>query len=151
MPESVDYDTSVINVSPSGMKASAETLHTYSESVATGLKNIKTQLDSLQIAWQGDSAKAAEEVSNEWIRVISGLFGTEDEPDKGVLNALANGVSSAASNFTNAESGVTKAFNQFRSELSGGGDGGDEDPKDTPPEEVTDTNKTAVTMTFPDN
>ncbi|GEB54307.1 WXG100 family type VII secretion target [Streptomyces cacaoi] len=151
MPESVDYDTSVINVSPSGMKASAETLHTYSESVATGLKNIKTQLDSLQIAWQGDSAKAAEEVSNEWIRVISGLFGTEDEPDKGVLNALANGVSSAASNFANAESGVTKAFNEFRNQLSAGGDGGDEDPKDTPPEEVTDTNKTAVTMTFPDN
>ncbi|MFE7184279.1 WXG100 family type VII secretion target [Streptomyces erythrochromogenes] len=143
-----DYDVSVIDVSPKGMRTTATQLKALALDVSESLGLINTTLGGLRIAWQGRAASDADEVTREWLRVITELFGTEEHPDKGVLPTLADGLGMASGNFSKAEDGIAKLFTDFRNALTSGGGEGDP-PKDTPPEEVTDTNKTAVTMTFP--
>ncbi|MFE7114985.1 WXG100 family type VII secretion target [Streptomyces sp. NPDC057654] len=141
-----DYDTSVISVSPSGLKTVGKELAGLSKDVVTSLNKIHTTLDGLKVSWQGKAASDADEVNEEWMRVMKELFGTKEDPHKGVLPALADGVGMAAFNFSTAEDGVAEAFTKFREGLTS--KSGDDKPKDTPPDAVTDTNKTAVTMTF---
>ncbi|KOG85063.1 WXG100 family type VII secretion target [Streptomyces varsoviensis] len=142
-----DYDTSVISVSPSGLKTVGKELATLSGDVVKSLNTIHGALDGLKVSWQGKAASDADEVNEEWLRVMTELFGTKEDPHKGVLPALADGVGMAAYNFSTAEDGLADAFTKFREGLAEK-TGGDDKPKDTPPEAVTDTNKTAVTMTF---
>ncbi|MFJ6573535.1 hypothetical protein ACIQNU_39635 [Streptomyces sp. NPDC091292] len=139
--EAANYDLSVIDVSPAGMNVTSKTLVELSLAVAERIGTILTTLNGLRLAWQGQAAMDAEKVQNEWTRVMTELFGTEEDPSLGVLPALADGVGMAWGNFSVAEQGVTKIFTEFLTNLTGTG-GGD-------PEEVTDTNRTAVTMTFP--
>ncbi|MDH6513825.1 hypothetical protein M2163_009202 [Streptomyces sp. SAI-135] len=139
--ETADYDLSVIDVSPVGLNVTSRALVELSSSVADRISTIYTTLNGLRVAWQGQAASDAEEVQNEWTRVMTELFGTEEDPSRGVLPALADGVGMAWGNFSVAEQGVTKIFTEFLTNLTATG-GGD-------PEEVTDTNRTAVTMTFP--
>jgi uncharacterized protein YukE len=146
--DKADYDTSVIAVSPLNMQTTGGQLSKLAQDVADSLTTINTQLASLKVAWQGKSAADADEVAQDWLRVITELFGTEEEPSKGVLPALADGVHMSWANFSGTEDGIRKLFADFHTALSGSGSGDGEDSKDTP-KEVTDTNQTAVTMTFP--
>lgn len=139
--EAANYDISVIDVSPAGMNATSKTLVELSLSVVERISTIQTSLSGLRLAWQGQAATDAEKVQNEWTRVMKELFGTEEDPSLGVLPTLADGVGMAWGNFSVAEQGVTKIFTEFITNLTATG-GGD-------PQEVTDTNRTAVTMTFP--
>lgn len=140
--EAANYDISVIDVSPAGMNATSKTLVELSLSVVERISTINTTLSGLRLAWQGQAATDAEKVQNEWTRVMRELFGTEEDPSLGVLPTLVDGVGMAWGNFSVAEQGVTKIFTEFITNLTATGGGGD-------PEEVTDTNRTAVTMTFP--
>lgn len=140
--EGANYDTSVIDVSPMGMDTTSQALVKLALSVAERIGTIHTTLSGLHVAWQGQAASDADAVQAEWTRVMKELFGTEEEPALGVLPTLADGVGMASGNFTAAEDGITKIFTEFITNLTATGGGGD-------PEEVTDTNRTAVTMTFP--
>lgn len=142
-----DYDVSVIDVSPRGMNTTATQLKNLAQDVADSLTRVKATLDGLRLTWEGRSAKEADEVAQDWVRVTTELFGTKDDPKQGVLNALADGVGMASGNFSKAEDAIAQAFSEFRQALAPG-DGKSDPPKDTPPESVTDTNKTAITMTF---
>ncbi|MDH6565084.1 hypothetical protein M2160_000105 [Streptomyces sp. SAI-117] len=139
--ETANYDISVIDMSPVGLNVTSRSLVELSKSVAEHISTINTTLYGLRVAWQGQAASDAEEVQNEWTRVMTELFGTEEDPSRGVLPALADGVGMAWGNFSVAEQGVTKIFTEFLTNLTATGSGD--------PEEVTDTNRTAVTMTFP--
>ncbi|MDT0549353.1 MULTISPECIES: WXG100 family type VII secretion target [Streptomyces] len=139
--EAANYDISVIDVSPAGLNVTSKSLVELSNSVAERIGTIHTTLNGLRVAWQGQAASDAEKVQNEWTRVMTELFGTEENPSLGVLPALADGVGMAWGNFSVAEQGVTKIFTEFITNLTATGSGD--------PGEVTDTNRTAVTMTFP--
>ena len=139
--EAANYDISVIDASPAGLNVTSKSLVELSNSVAERIGTIHTTLNGLRVAWQGQAASDAEKVQNEWARVMTQLFGTEEDPSLGVLPTLADGVGMAWSNFSVAEQGVTKIFTEFLTNLTATGSGD--------PEEVTDTNRTAVTMTFP--
>ncbi|MFJ8599783.1 WXG100 family type VII secretion target [Streptomyces shenzhenensis] len=139
--EAANYDISVIDVSPAGLDVTSKALVELSKSVAERIGTIHTTLNGLRVAWQGQAASDAEKVQNEWARVMTELFGTEEDPSLGVLPTLADGVAMAWGNFSVAEQGVTKIFTEFLTNLTATGSGD--------PEEVTDTNRTAVTMTFP--
>ncbi|MEU1299251.1 WXG100 family type VII secretion target [Streptomyces shenzhenensis] len=139
--EAANYDISVIDVSPAGLDVTSKALVELSKSVAERIGTIHTTLNGLRVAWQGQAASDAEKVQNEWARVMTELFGTEEDPSLGVLPTLADGVGMAWGNFSVAEQGVTKIFTEFLTNLTATGSGD--------PEEVTDTNRTAVTMTFP--
>ena len=151
-----DYDTSTINVSPLGMSATVKSLTDLSQNVADSLGVINTQLAGLRVAWEGKAASDAEVVNKQWMAVMTDLFGTEEDPSKGVLSALAGGLDRASANFSKAERGVASIFKEFHDGLQpeGGGEGGgsksDEDAYPTDqPDDQTDTNNTAVTLKFP--
>ncbi|WP_030880910.1 WXG100 family type VII secretion target [Streptomyces varsoviensis] len=91
-----DYDTSVISVSPSGLKTVGKELATLSGDVVKSLNTIHGALDGLKVSWQGKAASDADEVNEEWLRVMTELFGTKEDPHKGVLPALADGVGARA-------------------------------------------------------
>jgi uncharacterized protein YukE len=135
-----DYDVSVITVSPSGLNTIATNLVGLGQAISDSLVTINNTLSGLRVAWQGQAASDAEDLNQNWMRVMTELFGTEDDPDKGVLPALADGVAMASGNFSVTEVGVTSLFKRFTGTAS------DDDKR---PDPVTDTNQTAVTMTFP--
>ncbi|WP_409055175.1 WXG100 family type VII secretion target [Streptomyces sp. SYP-A7185] len=138
-----DYDLSVIDVSPGGMTSTSKQLADLALVVSERIGAINTTLGGLRVAWQGKAASDAEELSKEWTRVMTALFGTVENPLLGVLPTLADGLGMASGNFSVAEVGVTNLFKEFLANQSAEGDPG------AAPEEITDTNRTAVTMTFP--
>ncbi|MEW2519464.1 WXG100 family type VII secretion target [Actinacidiphila alni] len=137
--DSTNYDVSVLKISPSGMNTVAGNLHDLGQAVSDSLVTINNTLSGLRVAWQGKAASDADDLNKEWVRVMTELFGTKDDPSKGVLPTLADGVGMVSANFSAAEDGITDLFKNFTN-TSGSND---------KPEAVTDTNKTAVTMTFP--
>lgn len=141
-----DYDVSVLDISPSGLKTAGDRLVEHSKSVAESLGTIQKQLEGLRLAWQGKAASAADDVNKEWLRVMTELFGTEEDPHKGVLSTLADGVGMAAFNFAATENAIAGAFAKFRAGLT---DTSGKKPDDKAPDAQTDPNLTAVTMTFP--
>lgn len=161
--DETNYDVSLIDVSPEGMNTLATKLVDLAQAAVDSLGRINTQLEGLRLAWAGKAASDAREVADEWVRVCTELFGTEENPEKGVLPVLADGLGMASGNFSKAEVGVAELFTKFRGEFadtieamesedsgedSGKDDDDDEDPSYDTPDEVTDTNKTAITMTF---
>lgn len=135
-----NYDVSVIDVSPLGMNTTAGNLVDLGQTVSDSLLAINNVLSGLRVAWQGKAASDADELNKEWMRVMTNLFGTEENPEKGVLPTLADGVGMASANFSAAEVGITELFKNFVNTS--------DSDKDRP-DPVTDTNQTAVTMTFP--
>ncbi|MCX4768734.1 WXG100 family type VII secretion target [Streptomyces sp. NBC_01260] len=142
-----DYDTSLLDASPQGMASSAKRLLDLSKEVSETTQAIGDRIFGLRLRWEGKAAADAQAVVDEWNRVMRELFGFKDDPKPAVLPTLADGVGSAEHNYSIAENGITGAFGKFHDALTGGGDG--KDLKDTPPGAETDTNKTAITMTFP--
>ncbi|RDD83932.1 WXG100 family type VII secretion target [Streptomyces parvulus] len=142
--ESANYDISVIDVSPMGMDTTATALFNLAKDLVDSIGTINSTLSGLRVAWQGRAASDAEEVQTEWTRVMTETFGTEEDPSLGVLPTLADGVGMASGNFSVAEVGITQLFKEFTTNLTDTGEGGGGDPAP-----VTDTNRTAVTMTFP--
>jgi len=142
-----DYDSSSLKISPQGMASSAEKLAELSKEVSETTKAIGDRIFGLRLRWEGKAASDAQAVVDEWNRVMRELFGLKDDDTPAVLPVLAGGVSDAEHNYSLTENGIKEGFDKFHDALTGGGDG--EDPKDTPPAEETDTNKTAITMTFP--
>jgi uncharacterized protein YukE len=144
-----DYDQVTIAAVPEGMFTKAQDLSNLAGRVADSLSRIQTTLESLVLdSWKGESQQEATDLANRWNDVMTDLFGTEDKPDDGVLNALADGVSSASGNFTKAEDGVIGIFNEFFSNLQGPPPSPDKPP---PPEDDLDANNTAITVDYPGN
>lgn len=135
-----NYDVSVIDVSPLGMNTTAGNLVDLGQTVSDSLLTINKVLSELRVAWQGEAASDADELNKEWLRVMTNLFGTVENPEKGVLPTLTDGVGMASANFSTAEVGITDLFKNFVNTS--------DSDKDRP-DPVTDTNQTAVTMTFP--
>ncbi|MCS0603527.1 WXG100 family type VII secretion target [Streptomyces sp. LP11] len=143
----IDYDSSTFKVSPQGMDSSARKLVELSKEVSKTSQAIGDRIFGLRLRWEGKAASDAQAVVDEWNRVMRELFGFKDDDTPAVLPVLAGGVSDAEHNYSLVENGIKSGFDKFHDALTAGG--GDDAPKDTPPDEETDTNKTAITMTFP--
>ncbi|MFJ6662894.1 MULTISPECIES: WXG100 family type VII secretion target [unclassified Streptomyces] len=148
MAGEVDYDSSSLQVSPQGVASSAKNLVELSKEVADTTRAIGDRIFGLRLRWEGKAASEAQAVMDEWNRVMRELFGLKDENTPAVLPVLAGGVSDAEHNYSLVENGIKSGFDKFHDALTAGGSS-DDHPKDKPPGEETDTNKTAITMTFP--
>jgi uncharacterized protein YukE len=140
----VDYDASRIAVAPKDMNAIATDVTNLSQDIANSLDHIRSTVEVLFLTdWKGRSQQEADELNNRWSTMMKKLFGTKEEPDIGVLSAIADGIGFAADNYGKAESGLTAAFHKFADGLSGGA--GD---KNAVPKDELDTNKTAITADY---
>lgn len=113
-----DYDGLVLAAEPDGLKSKADKLTEHAKNIAGHLEDINKMLGSLELGWAGQSSQEAQEVTSEWTRVLGELFGTDDEPEKGVLNALAVSVHNTAANFAQAEQHIKEVFQKFHDDLN---------------------------------
>jgi uncharacterized protein YukE len=145
VPRHPNYDTGVskVYVEPDTLGKIGNNLKQNAQDVASTINNIANTLSDLQLGWAGQTAQEAEDFGNRWTQVMTELFGTHDDPSKGVLNAIVVGLLTAQYGYSTTEQALVTMFNQFRDQLAqGGGD------TTTPPPNITDPNQTAVSETF---
>lgn len=105
-----DYDQSTIGVAPNDLKNKSTEIVALVEQISGALARMNETLEALQLQWQGQSAAAQKDITDEWTRVFGELFGTQDKPEDGVLNALADHVTNAAKNYAEAEKSANEIF-----------------------------------------
>lgn len=164
-----DYDSAKLRAAPNGLGMYAKQLGWLSGQVATQMNIIDKTLSNLRLSWQGESADKQKALSDEWEKVFRQFFGTEDDPSEGVLNAMADGLMKAASNFAAAEQHVVQLFTEFHDGMVVGDHPDDksaaigamaspnpeadyqkiQDAMGDGPEDDMDTDHSAVTMDYP--
>ena len=120
MPAPHNYDDAgiVIQVNPTVMfLESTVTMSAYGQVIADHIGAIVDIWNGLKLGWSGDTAEAAKGFFDEWSNAIRDLFGTEDDPDRGVLNKIANAVATAALNYGGTEDAVTTMFDNISSAI----------------------------------
>lgn len=161
MAETTNYDlVDKISVGPSSLTTTATQLKTHAQEIADAIGRVQATLNGLTSqGWRGGTQQEAEDFNRRWLAVMKELFGTEEDPGGGVLNAISMGVGIAGGNYGRAENGLNDIWNKFASGLPTAAeladDDGDADNDGTPdepnrdkPEDVLDTNKTAITADY---
>jgi uncharacterized protein YukE len=138
------YDNTILYVDPDGLKRQADSLLSLVQSVNGSLSTIQGVLEGLQFNWAGQTAAEVADFNGWWSSVMRQLFGTEDDPEAGVLQVIASGLMGVAGNFAEVEQELAKNFRAFGAGLESGGDGTAETPT-TAPEDVDDLTYTAIT------
>jgi uncharacterized protein YukE len=137
-----DYDRAGDSyISPSGLNKTAKELGDLAQNVADSINRIKGTLDQLALGWAGKTQQEANDFTNRWSEVMRDLFGTDGDPNRGVLNCISNQVATAAGNYNLAEGGLVDAWSKFTAD-------GSSTPPAVPPDEM-DTNKTFITADYP--
>lgn len=146
-PSSVNYDqVSVYSVDPATMKSKLDNMQSEVQNVQDYLQSVMDALSSLDFSWAGESADDANDFNNRWVHTMEQVWGTEEHPEIGVLNAILNGLGTAIDNYGSAESGLRDAFNQMLQDFGGDGDG--QPTPSSPPPSITDSTLTAITETW---
>lgn len=145
MVKKADYDTASIYVEPNELTSIADRLDSAASDVADTIKRINDQTSGLALGWSGKSQQEADDFSNQWSRVMKQLFGTEEHPEDGVLNALVGGLRGAGGGFSKTEHALADMFNDLKKHMnSGGGNPDGKAPADAP-DDILDTKQTAIT------
>lgn len=148
-----DYDhVRLMAIGPGGITGAATNVKKHAQEVADALGRVIVALEALTAGgWQGATQREAEDFNARWTTVTQDLFGTKENPETGVLNAIAGGIGTAGANYNKAELGLNDLWKKFAGGLApdGGGDGKDDPPPSKePPADVLDTNKTAITADY---
>jgi hypothetical protein len=140
-PPTADYDhVDSFHVYPDDLVTHGNSIKQHNQDIADSLLNIVNVLQDLHLGWAGKTSEEAKAFGDQWNAVAAELFGSDDHPENGVLNAIAGGVLTVADLFSKTEHALVDFFDKFAQALLAG-DGG----SDTPPQSVTDPTTTAVT------
>lgn len=108
--------------------------------LTTALGTISTSLNSIKLNWAGDSAREMTAILDRWAACATALFGTEKNPEQGVLSRIAEGLAAAVTNYARTDELVGQLWKEYvdllNSLLNGGGEtpaGGDGGGQDSLP------------------
>jgi uncharacterized protein YukE len=140
------YDTVKITVSPQSLSDTSSHVIGLVQDVANRLQDINTTLNDLQLSWVGTSSSLAAQFTQRWQDAATSLFGTQQDPNEGALNRLADGLQGASGNYDNVEQWAVKSFNQLVANLGSGGSSSSSGPSSV----INNGNTvvTAITETF---
>jgi hypothetical protein len=142
-----NYDVERIAIGPWGIHEGGRRIKDLGDDIANATENIMTTLNSLVLdSWKGATKEEAEDFSNRWLAVMKEIFGTEDNPGAGVLNAILAGIGTAGDNYNRAENGLLDVWTKFAAAIPTNG-GNNPPSNDVPPDQM-DTNKTAITADY---
>jgi uncharacterized protein YukE len=116
-PES--YNTVTITVSPDTLNATSTAVQGLVQDIMNQMNNAMNTLSNLQLSWTGPSASAANTFTQDWNSAAQTLFGTQQDPNTGVLNRLVAGLAAAAVNYSEVEQLTQSNFNKLVSLLGG--------------------------------
>lgn len=116
-----NYNSTVLVVRFQDMKTASDAVRESVTNVMRYIREIESSLAYLRLSWTGhNSADKMQQFAAEWADLMTRLFGTEDDPGRGILIMLADGVAGAAANYAQNESNIKIMFNQFEQELGTG-------------------------------
>ena len=141
-----NYDSVTMTINPGTLTTAADFAQECGNSIAGALNTIGNTLSGLALGWNGTSAAEAQDFATKWTNAMTQLFGPENDPKTGVMNQLMGGLTEAAGNYSNCESGITSMFAKLSAALSAAtaSSGSDTDPI-PPGTTITDATQTAVT------
>ena len=147
MPVPANYnDVTNVTVSPVMLNDGGKTCLNLLNQIINYLNAIETTLSNLQLSWVGQSANLAQTFTNEWNDATANLCGTQSDPGQGILVRIAEGLSSAAQNYSTADQWAQSAFGQFTSGTNSNSGSSASNPQNivnTPGQTIT-----AITETF---
>lgn len=141
-----DYDGVTMTVEPGPLQMSADMIEDAAEDIVAALNSINTTLSNLQLGWDGNTAAEAQDFSNQWMAAMTGMFGSESDPQSGVMNQVIIALLTAAGNCSSAENAIVKMFGTLSSELGSSSSGSGTGPI-AAGTTVTDPTLTAVAET----
>jgi uncharacterized protein YukE len=144
-PATNDYDHSTLNIDPPAMVKSAEQMNTIVGRVADTLKSMGDTVFGLKLGWAGQSSQEAEQFLNQWNSTMHKMFGTQDDPESGVLTAMAGGVQAAERGYSATELDIARSFMNFMAAMQQPGSSG---TPTSSPASITDPNASSVSETF---
>jgi hypothetical protein len=140
-----DYDhIDRFNVDPVTLETRGKNLKDLGQTIADSIDRINNIWSELKLGWMGNTADEAKDYIDRWNAVMDELFGSEKHPEKGVLNAIVEGVLTTAANFAVMEHSLFEFFTKFQQGLAGGSGSSD----DSTPKSITDSSSTAVSETW---
>jgi hypothetical protein len=114
------------NYDDSGIKISVDPNSLYQYAISDIPKHIQAIADSInridqvwnhlndaKVGWVGRSASEAQAFNSKWARAIRGLFGTDADPNSGVLPKIALAVATASMNYAMAEDTIITNLQQY--------------------------------------
>jgi hypothetical protein len=117
-----NWDMARVSVDPLSLNTAASTVNSMITTISEELNAVTDQMNRLLVSWTGDStsaAKEAEDFNNDWNALWTRLFGTQDDPEKGILNRFANGIGTAALAYSRGERGVSDTWARWQAALEG--------------------------------
>ncbi|WP_156934734.1 WXG100 family type VII secretion target [Pseudonocardia spinosispora] len=110
-----NYDTSSIKIDASQVHSNATGLEGLSKEVGSLIEQINGVTGKLKLGWVGKTSEEAAKFSDQWKKVMTDLFGTDDKNDKdeshaGVLNVIAGGAKRVADGFSQVELALKDSF-----------------------------------------
>ncbi len=119
MPVPDQYNVGTrLTIHPNLIWEHAQTLKDLGMIIAERVTAIHTVWRDLKVGWVGDTSDEADAFNNEWNDALKKMFGTEADPESGVLNQAVAGTGMAALNYGVTEATVTMMFQEFTAQLS---------------------------------
>jgi WXG100 family type VII secretion target len=142
------YDNVQISVQPDAINQAATSITSLTKDVANQIGTINETMTNLALSWTGGASDLASEVNTQWQAAVTALCGTQQDPEQGILPRIADGLTEAAQNYTNADEWVSSSFSNFTNQLtSSSGSGGPQSVLNSG--SATGSNAlTAITETF---
>jgi len=115
MPEPrTDYDTvETFAVDPPALAASARLIVAEANEIIESLAAVQNALQQVSLGWAGRTSDEVRAFSARWQEVTAALFGTQEDPERGALMVVANGVATAGGLFARTEHALTEFFTLF--------------------------------------
>jgi hypothetical protein len=110
--------STVIKVDPDAMfDTIRQAVMGYGQGVVDGINRIIMVWNSLKLGWIGNTADEAQAFNEAWSAAMIKLFGDEVNPQVGILNQIADGVTLASINYGETEATVVKMFTDMSNSL----------------------------------
>jgi uncharacterized protein YukE len=96
--------------------------NTVNDQVTEMVSSITAVNDAVtNIPWDGVSQQDMEAVWDRWVKAITNLLGTQDDPSKGSINIVLTSLFQAAGNYSTAEQQLEAAFKQMQADIYSAG------------------------------
>lgn len=124
-----NYDAVTMSVEPGPLNYAADSIGDATNSIISALNSIGNALSGLRLSWNGDASSEATDFADQWLSAMTGLFGSDSNPQSGVINQVIIALLTAAGNYSSSEESLTSMFTQLASSISAGpNDGSDTAP-----------------------
>lgn len=115
-----NYDAVTMFVEPGPLMFEALMIQSAAQDIGNALNTLAGALSSLQLGWDGTTAAEAQDFANQWIAAMNGLFGTDKNPQSGVMNQVVIALMTAVGDASSAENSIVQMMAAMQAALTAG-------------------------------